>query len=188
MVINCGFHAASRPSSGSSHSGRRPSTPERCGVPSTSTLVGSATGHGPTNGGAATALPPRTAATTSPNHFIARPLLRQIPRSPLQLVRRIGIAETDADACTGLLGFGAGNGIGAIIRGVEGAWAVVAGEADAAEGCVGRCAICGLIPVDHAGADVCPEAVVELGALSDQRGGDPEADSVGLAQVGIESG
>ena len=46
---------------------------------------------------------------------------------------RIGIGQADADRGAGGLGFRAGHRIGAIIGGVIGAWAVVAGEADAAE-------------------------------------------------------
>ena len=95
-------------------------------------------------------------------------------RTKLSPPRR-GSARPTPIVARGALGFGAGHRIGAIIGGVIGARAVVAGEADAAErrgrgGAVGR-----LVPVDHAGADIGPEAVVKLRAAADQAGGEAVA-------------
>ena len=81
------------------------------------------------------------------------------------------LAEAHADARARLLHLGAGDRIGAIVGGVERGRAVVARKADPAERRGRRGAVGRPVPVDDAGADVGPEAVVVLRVAADQRGG-----------------
>src|SRR5438270_8282007 len=99
------------------------------------------------------------------------------PRSVLLHVR---IAQALADVASGAIGLAAGNGIGAIIRRVEGAWAVVSRHPDAAERGVRGSPIRRLVPVDHARAHIRPELVVHFRASADEARCETEARVVRL--------
>src|SRR4051794_25242458 len=101
-------------------------------------------------------------------------------RASSSVLLQVRVAQAFADRGARAVGFAAGHGIGAIIGGVEGARAVIAAEAKPAERRVRRRSVGRLVPVDHAGADVRPEFVVELGAAADQAGGEAEAGVVSL--------
>ena len=63
---------------------------------------------------------------------------------------------------------------------------MVARKANAAKRSIRRRAVGRLVPVDHAGADIGPELVVELGTVADQARREPEPRVVGFVNCRIE--
>src|SRR3954453_7280052 len=76
----------------------------------------------------------------------------------------------------------------AVVRGVVAARAVVAAQADAAEGELAAGAGGGAVPVHDAGTDLPEELLVQLPPVAQKRGGQSELRVVRLANRGVEVG
>ncbi len=84
-------------------------------------------------------------------------------------------SQSHAQRSARLLDFGGDDGIGAVVRRILAAGAMVAGEAHAADRTGARQGVRGAVPVDDARPRIGPEAVILLGTATNQRGGKAEA-------------
>src|SRR4051812_14205139 len=84
----------------------------------------------------------------------------------------VGVAQALAKRAARAVRLAARDRIGTIVGRVEGAWPMVARQADPAERRIRRRTIGRLVPVDHTGVNVGPKPVVIRWAVADQAGGE----------------